>query len=78
MDLQHGLMDHDIREAEVSRANISNTGGACWWLIDRSKWTLSSYQNASFMWIAYTPTTSPTCNGMACQACKHHRMWRGE
>jgi len=51
MDLQHGLMDHDIREAEVSRAIISNTRGRLL-VADHSKWTLSSYcKVASFKYV---------------------------
>jgi DeoR family glycerol-3-phosphate regulon repressor len=51
MDLQLGLMDHDIREAEVSRAIISNTRRRLL-VADHSKWTLSSYcKVASFRYV---------------------------
>ncbi|WP_228702936.1 DeoR/GlpR family DNA-binding transcription regulator [Marinobacter gelidimuriae] len=51
MDLQHGLMDHEIREAEVSRAIISNTRDRLL-VADYSKWTLSSYcKVASFKYV---------------------------
>lgn len=56
MDLQHGLMDHDIREAEVSRAIISNTRARLL-VADHSKWTLSSYcKVASFKYVDHLYT----------------------
>jgi DeoR family glycerol-3-phosphate regulon repressor len=51
MDLQHGLMDHDIREAEVSRAIIGNTRARLL-IADHSKWTLNATcKVASFKYI---------------------------
>lgn len=51
MDLEHGLMDYDIREAEVSRAIISNTRARLL-VADRSKWTLNSHcKVASFKYV---------------------------
>ena len=51
MDLQHGLMDHEIREAEVSRAIISNTRTRLL-VADHSKWNRNSYcKVASFKYI---------------------------
>lgn len=41
MDQQHGLMDYDISEAEVSRAIIANTRGRLL-AADHSKWNISS------------------------------------
>ena len=42
MDPQHGLMDYDIREAEVSRAIIANTRTRLL-VADHNKWTRSSH-----------------------------------
>jgi DeoR family glycerol-3-phosphate regulon repressor len=51
LDLQHGLMDHDIREAEVSRAIIGNTRARLL-VADRSKWNRNSYcKVASFKYV---------------------------
>lgn len=51
MDLQNGLMDYDIREAEVSRAVIANTRARLL-VADHSKWTLNSYcKVASFKYV---------------------------
>ncbi len=51
MDPRHGLMDHDIREAEVSRAIISNTRSR-FLVADHSKWTQSSHcKVASFKYV---------------------------
>lgn len=51
MDLEHGLMDYDIREAEVSRAIISNTRARLL-VADQSKWTLNSHcKVASFKYV---------------------------
>jgi len=51
MDLQNGLMDHDIREAEVSRAIIANTRIRLL-VADHSKWTTSSHcKVASFKYV---------------------------
>lgn len=51
MDLHHGLMDYDIREAEVSRAIISNTRVRLL-VADQSKWTLNSHcKVASFKYV---------------------------
>ncbi|MEX2319786.1 MAG: DeoR/GlpR family DNA-binding transcription regulator, partial [Saccharospirillum sp.] len=58
MDLDHGLMDYDIREAEVSRAIISNTRARLL-VADHSKWTLNSHcKIASFKYVDrfYTDT----------------------
>lgn len=58
MDQQNGLMDYDIREAEVSRAIITNTR-ARMLVADHSKWTLSSHcKVASFKYVDrfYTDT----------------------
>lgn len=58
MDLKHGLMDYDIREAEVSRAIISNTRARLL-VADHSKWTLNSHcKVASFKYVDrfYTDT----------------------
>ena len=51
MDPQHGLMDFDIREAEVSRAIISNTRSRLL-VANHSKWTQSSHcKVASFKYV---------------------------
>lgn len=51
MDLQNGLMDYDIREAEVSRAIIANTRTRLL-AADHNKWTLnSSCKVASFKYV---------------------------
>ena len=51
MDLQHGLMDHEIREAEVSRAIICNTRARIL-AADRSKWDRNSHcKVASFKYV---------------------------
>lgn len=51
MDLNHGLMDYDIREAEVSRAIISNTRSRLL-VADQSKWTQNSHcKVASFKYV---------------------------
>ncbi|WP_417539241.1 DeoR/GlpR family DNA-binding transcription regulator [Marinobacter sp.] len=42
MDLEQGLMDHEIREAEVSRAIIANTRTRML-VADHRKWTLNSH-----------------------------------
>lgn len=42
MDLQGGLMDYDVREAEVSRAIIANTRARLL-VADHSKWALNSH-----------------------------------
>ncbi|WP_309044303.1 DeoR/GlpR family DNA-binding transcription regulator [Marinobacter sediminicola] len=42
MDLEQGLMDHEIREAEVSRAIIANTRTRML-VADHSKWTLNAH-----------------------------------
>ncbi|HTN33083.1 MAG TPA: DeoR/GlpR family DNA-binding transcription regulator [Marinobacter sp.] len=60
MDLQIGLMDYDIREAEVSRAIISNTRTRML-VADSSKWANSSLcKVASFKYVDrfYTDTIS--------------------
>lgn len=51
MDLENGLMDYDIREAEVSRAIIANTRTRLL-VADQSKWYLNaSCKVASFNYI---------------------------
>ena len=51
MDLQNGLMDRDIREAEVSRAIIANTRTRML-VADHSKWTLNAHcKVASFKYV---------------------------
>ena len=51
MDHKTGLMDYDIREAEVSRAIIANTRNRLL-VADHSKWTLNSYcRVASFRYV---------------------------
>lgn len=51
MDLVNGLMDYDIREAEVSRAIIANTRSRLL-IADHSKWTLNSHcKVASFKYV---------------------------
>lgn len=58
MDQQNGLMDYDIREAEVSRAIITNTRSRIL-VADHSKWTLGSHcKVASFRYVDsfYTDT----------------------
>lgn len=51
MDLGNGLMDYDIREAEVSRAIIANTRSRLL-VADHSKWTLNSHcKVASFKYV---------------------------
>lgn len=51
MDLENGLMDYDIREAEVSRAIIANTRVRLL-VADQSKWTLNSHcKVASFKYV---------------------------
>ena len=51
MDLKNGLMDYDIREAEVSRAIIANTRSRIL-VADNSKWTLNSHcKVASFKYV---------------------------
>jgi DeoR family glycerol-3-phosphate regulon repressor len=51
MDLQIGLMDNDIREAEASRAIIANTRTRML-VADSSKWTLRSHcKVASFKYV---------------------------
>ncbi|MBQ0831034.1 DeoR/GlpR family DNA-binding transcription regulator [Marinobacter sp.] len=58
MDQQNGLMDYDIREAEASRAIITNTR-ARMLVADHSKWTQNSHcKVASFKYVDrfYTDT----------------------
>ncbi|WP_108125412.1 DeoR/GlpR family DNA-binding transcription regulator [Saccharospirillum mangrovi] len=51
MDIANGLMDYDIREAEVSRAIIANTRVRLL-VADQSKWTLNSHcKVASFKYV---------------------------
>lgn len=51
MDLEHGLMDYEIREAEVSRAIICNTRVRIL-AADRSKWSRNSHcKVASFKYV---------------------------
>jgi DeoR family glycerol-3-phosphate regulon repressor len=51
MDLHNGLMDYDIREAEVSRAIIANTRSRLL-VADHSKWTENSHcKVASFKYV---------------------------
>ncbi|MBU2952613.1 DeoR/GlpR family DNA-binding transcription regulator [Marinobacter sp. F3R08] len=60
MDPQHGLMDYDIREAEVSRAIIANTRTRLL-VADHSKWSTNSHcKIASFRYVDrfYTDTLS--------------------
>ncbi len=61
MDLQNGLMDYDIREAEVSRAIIANTRSRLL-AADHSKWSLNAVcKVASFRYIDrfYTDEIAP-------------------
>lgn len=58
IDPQNGLMDHDIREAEVSRAIIANTRTRML-VADHSKWSASAHcKVASFKYVDrfYTDT----------------------
>ncbi|WP_323751431.1 DeoR/GlpR family DNA-binding transcription regulator [Marinobacter sp.] len=51
MDLVNGLMDHEIREAEVSRAIIANTQARIL-VADQSKWSYDSHcKVASFNYV---------------------------
>jgi len=53
MDLENGLMDHDIREAEASRAIISNTRTRIL-VADKNKWTLNANcKVASFKYVDF-------------------------
>lgn len=60
MDLEYGLMDHEIREAEVSRSIIANTRTRIL-VADQSKWAVNSHcKVASFKYVDrfYTDTLS--------------------
>ncbi|WP_100640340.1 DeoR/GlpR family DNA-binding transcription regulator [Marinobacter salexigens] len=51
MDLEYGLMDHEIREAEASRSIIANTRIRIL-VADQSKWTMNSHcKVASFKYV---------------------------
>lgn len=63
MDLQNGLMDYDIREAEVSRAIVANTRSRLL-VADQSKWSLNAAcKVASFKYVDrfYTDVISDDC-----------------
>ncbi len=63
MDLKNGLMDYDIREAEASRAIVSNTRTRIL-VADRSKWILNAHcKVASFKYVDrfYTDTIPADC-----------------